>query len=88
MTARKKTVRTPGDAVSERLSNEQFKEDLFVFFEFATAMRAEGAAKVMVSRGEGVDYIVEFEAEEEKTDATERHAAGFYMGETEECEDD
>lgn len=64
-----------------------FERDLETFYAFATKMRARGAAKVMVCRGEGVDYVVEFESKEEKTDATDRHAAGFYMGE-EECEDD
>lgn len=65
---------------------DQFRSDLETFYTFATEMRAKGAVKVMVCRGEGIDYVVEFEAKEEQPIA--RSAVGFGFHGEEECEDE
>lgn len=70
-----------------------FGEDLETFYKFAGRMKRMGAAKVMVSRGDGVDYVVEFEEkpEDEKAEARDCHAIGFCLGDdvdSDEFEDD
>lgn len=75
MTVRKKTPVTASGYT-------QFQEDLHAFYQFALGMKDAGALKVMVSRGDGIDYVVEFEGKEEKEDdKSPRHSMGFQVQE-------
>lgn len=70
-------------------AESDLRSDLQTFYEFATEMRAKGAVKVMICRGEGIDYVVEFEASEEQPIARSAIGFGFHgADESDECEDE